>query len=116
MTSSLFSVVPATNATLTSVAGGGTTEDYDQPAGTDTTRWTGSTGIYVVEELLTQLRDGSSVDELNHTRLYLPLDVGGVVQRGDTLTYDRGGTQTRIARTVAVHDFVGLAVVTLEDQ
>lgn len=117
-------MLPASNATLTSIMGGGFTADYDQPATSGTARWQGTVGVYVVEEIITVAsatrRAGEGADSVNElTRTYLVLDaeLGRLVQTGDTLTYTLDGvTSTRVARNVRVTPIVSTARVTFENE
>ena len=92
-----MSAVPLVNATLTQIAGGGSSEDYDSPAGADTARWSGTADAYVDEHMESQVT-GQSLDAIDVTRLVVPLTPGSQAQRGDTVTYTYGG-QT-VSRTV----------------
>lgn len=108
--------IPYTNGVLTAVTGVGTSDDYDTPASSGTNRWTGTTGIYVAEEILEELTDGQ-INEVQRTRLEIPHTVGRLVQRGDTLTYTHEGTtRTGIAGTLAHAPLVNRVKVLLEDR
>ena len=114
-------MIPYRNATLTGIAGGGTLEDFDAPAGADTPRWQGSVGIYVADELSedrTARNDqrASSVSEIVATRLEIPYDIGRLVQRGDTVTYlFENATHQRAARDIIRSEAVGRVRVLLAD-
>lgn len=89
------------NAVLTKIEGGGTSEDWDSPAGADTTRWTGTASAYLDEKILTQV-NGNALDEVKQTRLVVPLTQGKMVYRGDTITYTQGSdTFVRTVRDIA---------------
>lgn len=81
---------PLANATLTSIAGGGTSEDYDTGPGADTARWTGSVDAYLQERLEAQVA-GQQLDAVDVSRLVVPLAEGLNARRGDTVTYSYGG-------------------------
>lgn len=117
-------MIPYRNATLTSIAGGGTIEDFDTPAGSDTPRWQGSLGIYVADEVseervarsVRQASGGRVVDELVSTRLEIPYDIGRLAQRGDTMTYSfEGSTHQRAVRDIIRSEAVGRVRVLLVD-
>lgn len=91
---------PLVNATLTKIEGGGTSDDWDQPAGADTTRWTGTANAYLDEKILTEV-NGNALDEIKQTRLVVPLDIGDLAVRGDTVTYTQGAnTFVRTVRDI----------------
>lgn len=116
-------MLPYTNATLTAVTGVGMSADYDTPASSGTTRWTGSAGIYVAEEIVEAISPPTAtsstsnrIDEIKQTRLELPYDVGKVVVRGDTLTYTyEGASVSRVAGTISHAALVGRVRVLLEN-
>lgn len=74
------------NGTLTAITARGTTADYDVPEALGATRWAGSVGVTVREELLEDL-SGGNLTEVKQTRVEIPYPVGSKVVRGDTLTY-----------------------------
>lgn len=105
----------ATNATLLRVEGGGTSEDYDTPAGGDAVRWESDVGAYVVDELVRSTAPGR-VDEIRKTSLVVPARVGRMVRRGDTIVFRYQGTDhQRAARDVRVTEIAGTARIALED-
>jgi hypothetical protein len=107
--------VPVANATLTAISGGSTAEDYDTPAGAPTAKWTGSVGVYVVDELVRAVSPGR-VDELRKTSIVLPAALARNVKRSDTLTFRyQGAAQTRTARDVRITEIARTARVTFED-
>lgn len=108
-------MIPWVNATLTAINAPGNAADYDTPATTGATRWTGSLGIYVAETLV-QRQTGASVTEIVADRLELPYAVGALVQRGDRLTYIyETATKTRTARDLIHAVLVNRVRVILED-
>lgn len=80
-------MLPLTNASLTQIAGSGFQEDWDRPAGVDTVRWNGIADAYVTEAAITEMKENTQT-EVKITRLVVGIDVGELVQRGDTVTYD----------------------------
>lgn len=109
-------MIPYTNASLTAITAVGTSPDYDNPGSPGTARWTGSQGIYVVEEPVETLSPGR-VDEVVQTRLEIPWSVGSLVRRGDTLTFTfKGAQETGIAGTVTGDQLLGRRRVLLENR
>lgn len=95
------------NAHLTRIAGGGTSEDYDQPAGSDTARWTGSEEAHVTELVVEQV-DGTGLNQVKETRVLIPSTVQVVPDTGDTVTYSVNGTETsREVQQVEDHSSLG---------
>jgi hypothetical protein len=75
--------LPMPNATLMKVSGGGTSEDYDSPAGSDTTKWTGLEGVYLNEA--TERRGGAEASSIVITRSVIVLaDVSQSIGRSET--------------------------------
>lgn len=101
--------LPQRNATLTKVARGGTSEDYDAPEGADPTAWEGSSDCYVGERRAT-LTEGRV---LNRERVVYALVPGTLdVRVGDTITYrrdDAGEPESRDVRAVKAPALTGLA-------
>lgn len=110
-------MIPFTNAVLSSIAGGGSAEDYDTAAGAPTARWTGTLGVYVAEELQEAVAGGGlAVTEVVTDRVEIPHAIGQLVQRGDTLTFTyEDVVQTRKARDIIRSAAVGRVRVLLED-
>ena len=107
-----MSVLPLVNATLTKIAGGGTTEDYDTAAGTDTQRLAGSEDAYVVEDLLSEVSYGR-LDQVEFTLVVVLLAVGALVLRGDTISFDHAGqTRSRTVRAVEQRRLMGTVRLT----
>jgi hypothetical protein len=80
--------LPMPNATLMKVSGGGTSEDYDSPAGSDTTKWTGLEGVYLNEA--TERRGGAEASSIVITRSVIVLaDVSVDWKIGDTVELER---------------------------
>lgn len=79
-------MIPQTNATLTSIERGGTSEDYDTPTGADSNVWQGISRCYVGVRSAT-LTEGNV---LNRTKITYALIDGelGPFSPGDTLTID----------------------------
>lgn len=91
--------LPQSNATLTKVARGGTSEDYDAPAGADAAAWEGVTACYIGERRAT-MTEGQV---LNRERIEYAIVPGTIeVRTGDTITFTRdGGTpESRDVRAV----------------
>lgn len=108
-------MLPFVNATLTAITAPGTSADYDTPAAAGAARWTGSTGVYVAEELI-EVQSPGKVDEVVRTRVELPYDVGRFVERGDVLAYTyEDAPHERVARNITHAKLVGRIRVTLED-
>lgn len=80
-------MLPQTNATLTQLAGGGGSEDFDQVAGVDPARWSGSVDAYYQERRDRVYGDNITSVVLRRSLIVansaLPLDV----EEGDTVTF-----------------------------
>lgn len=110
-----MSNLPLVNATLERIAGGGTSEDYDTPAGTDAERWAGEEDAYLREELLT-VTIGERRDEVQATRVTVPLSPGELATRGDSITYTYADEQvTRTLRSIEVFRIYGTVRLTFWD-
>ncbi len=98
-------MLPLTNATLTQIAGGGHTEDWDRGPGADLIRWSGAADAYVTEKSTTTIiTEGAkdvypSLTEAKLTRIVVDSSVGNLVQKGDTITFT-WNNQTGIQRQV----------------
>ena len=109
-------MIPYSNAVLTAITGVGVSGDYDTAATVGTNRWTGTSSIYVAEEILEELQAGE-LNQVQRTRLEIPHGVGKQIKRGDTLTYTYdSGTQTGVAGTLAHAPLVDRVKVLLEDR
>lgn len=82
-------VIPVGNVTLTKIAGGGSSEDYDAPEGADPERWSGSEPAYLNEEVLTDLA-GGELNQVSRSQLTYPRSLP-VAHRDDVLTYTQDG-------------------------
>lgn len=110
-----MSNLPLINATLTRIVGGGSSEDYAAPAGADAARWEGAEDAYLREELLT-VTAGERRDEVQATRLTVPLSPGELAKRGDSITYIHAGeTATRTLRGVETFRVYGTVRLTFWD-
>lgn len=107
--------LPAANATITSVADGGFSEDYDATATAGTAKWTGNEDCYVVEQIRTVLApDG--LNRLKTIYLVVPADLGATVESGDTVAYLKDGTSlTGVVWEVQVAKIAGTARLHLQD-
>ncbi len=111
-----MSALPLVNATLERIAGGGTSEDYDAPEGADSERWAGKMGVYLREEILTNV-NGERRDEVKATRLTVPLALGDLTERGDSITYHYAGESvTRTVRNLEEFRIVGTATFTFWEE
>ena len=96
--------VLAPNATLTLIAGAGTTDDWNTGPGADTTRWTGSTAVRVHDRVEVETAQGR-VDVLSVTEMVTPRSIGELAQIGDTVTYSwDGATYSREVEQSRVRD------------
>jgi hypothetical protein len=100
-------MLPQANAQLTSIAGGGLSEDDggSYVAGADTPKWTGLVDAYVHEEVLaTAGADG--LDDAKLTYIVIPggLPVSEPIIPADTVSFTYAGQSvTRIVQRVATH-------------
>jgi hypothetical protein len=107
--------LPYVNSTLTAITAPGTTGDYEVPPVPGADRWTGAVGVYVADELI-QVESPGRVDEIIKTRLEIPYDVGKLVERGDTVTYQFEATShTRVAQDLLHAPLVGRVRVVVAD-
>lgn len=88
----------AANATLTGIADGGFSEDYDQPAGSTTAKWTGSLPVYYSErtERLAATSTGTSTQSAVATDVIVSRSVTIfqpplTIEQGDIVTIDLDG-------------------------
>jgi hypothetical protein len=101
------------NARLTKIAGGGVSEDYDQPEGSQPAKWTGDIEATVVERAVEEISTGRA-DQVNLTHLLVSNAL--TVVPDDELTYFyRGTAVTRTVREVQRHDVLGLIRVYFVD-
>lgn len=111
-------MLPHSNATLTKVAGGGTSEDYDAPAGADTQKWAGRVGVYV-QERTERVTVQAGSDVIVGRVAVVPAGLPVTFEQGDTLTLDfRGATVTETVRAIATRAMPGVLGTTrlvLED-
>lgn len=108
--------LPVTNAALTRVEGGGTTEDYEQAAGTAVTKFTGSVPAYVVlTESVRSEPDGRN--RRKRSFIVVPFETTGLLELDDTLTFTyEGETLQRPVREILPHKVAGTTRVYLEDE
>lgn len=107
--------LPASNARLLKIQGGGFSEDYDQAAGADADRWSGSAGVYLVDRVLVATAPEGR-DELRQTYLVVATDPGTRALVGDSLVLEQDGVeQTREVRQVEDHRIAGTVRLYLFD-
>ncbi len=107
--------LPEVNATLTDVSGGGSSEDYDQATGADTSSWSGTLGAYLVEKVITRA-DGDGLNHFKQTYLIVPY--GSVpVAIDDTVSYigPNGVATARDVRQIEPHPVAGTTRLYLRD-
>lgn len=108
-------MLPVTNAQLLTIAGGGPSEDYDTPAGADTIRWQGMTGIYVVDELVRSYGPGR-VDDVRRTSFVAPARAARGIASGDTVTFRYQDVEhVRTVQDVRITEIAGTARIVLRD-
>lgn len=107
---------PLINATLTKVETAVSSADYDQAEGAESEVWAGSVGAYITEKVVDELA-AEREDEIKLTRMVVPLDVGLLIKRGHTLTYDYAGQTdlTRKAKDVQRYQLFGTARVWMDE-
>lgn len=93
-------ILPQRNAALTSVARGGTSEDYDASEGADGSVWSGHADAYFGRRRAT-LTEGNALNRTQVEYVIVPGDLGIDFQTGDTLTLERGNQSW----TVVVREF-----------
>lgn len=113
--------LPQRNATLTRIASGGTSEDYDQPAGADTTVWQGEADAWFHDRVGLNLGTGGvagsgEADLIRRTYIVVPGELAEMVGPGVALTFtpdDQDAERTRDARDVdGPHSIDGAAFAT----
>jgi len=102
--------LPQHNATLTAVASGGTSEDYDTPASGDTPDWQGEADAWFHDRRTLSTNTGGvagsgEADLVRRTYLVVPAELAEVIEVGKSLTFraDRDGLE----RTLDVRDLEG---------
>lgn len=109
-------MLPVENVRLTSIVGGGFSEDWDDAAGTDTIKWSGDLGAYVQDRVLAQTV-GNALSEAKQTTLTLNAIPNVDIVTGDTITYTQyGNPVTKVARDVEDHRVIGILRVHVRDQ
>lgn len=89
---------PLTNATLTTLAERGGSEDFDTPAGPGTPRWEGSRAVYIDERNLTET--GELLTEGKRTFMIVDYDsIGSIAELGDSVVYNYAG-DTGVVRRI----------------
>lgn len=82
-------ILPQRNAQLLSVARGGTSEDFDAPAGADASVWAGRRDVYFGRRRAT-LTEGNALNQTQISYVIVPGDLGVQFKTGDTLTLKQG--------------------------
>lgn len=93
-------ILPQTNARLTAIKRGGTSEDYDAAGGNDTSVWTGDVDAYYGKRRAT-FSEASVLNKATIQYVIVPGDLGIDFAIGDTLTLGRGSSTW----TVEVREF-----------
>ena len=89
---------PLTNATLTTLAERGASEDFDTPAGPGTPRFSGAKAVYIDERQVTDM--GELLTEGKQTFMIVDYDtIGKIAELGDYVTYDFAG-DTGVVREI----------------
>lgn len=110
--------LPATNATLTELAGGGTSANYDQDASAGTPTWSGSESAYLVEKLTSIYNaERGALDRVRQSYLVVPYELVAFAVLGGTATFTNGdgNSQTRTVQNVERHEIAGTARLWLAD-
>jgi hypothetical protein len=109
--------LPLANARLTKVAGGGASEDFDQPAGAAAAKWSGDEDAYLVEKLVNSVTP-QGLDQLRQDYLVIPAGLAGNVTTDDQVTYLRASdnvTATRKVKQIENHPVAGTCRLYLWD-
>lgn len=113
--------LPESNARLVGIAGGGSAEDYDVPAGADAEKWAGDADAYLVEKVLSQpgrSADGTGArDVLRQDYLVIEHSLSAIPEIGDSLSFVQDGVEhTREVRQIERHKIAGTARFYLTDE
>jgi hypothetical protein len=104
-----------TNATLTQIAGPGTSDDYDVPGTPGAARWTGSVGVTIRRDPIVEVQGAQALNVVRATRMEIPYDIGSVIEHNDAVTYTHEGqTLTRRVDDITRAREVGRVRVELE--
>jgi hypothetical protein len=109
-------LIPYANATITQIAGGGTTDVYDQsPA--PVAKWGGSADAWLGETAELVEGTGGQAGLTHDSLLVAQQDLGAtVVELDDTVTYAHAGASTtRTVRNVAAFEAIGILRLTFHD-
>ena len=107
--------LPATNAVLTKIAGGGFSEDFDQGDATENVKWLGSEDAYLVEKVASSVT-GQGLEQARIDYLILPYSVAQPITVGDIVTYAQGAAPvSRKVRTIETHKIAGTTRLYLWD-
>ena len=111
--------LPQTNAILTGVTGGGSSEDWDTPAGAGDNEWTGSAKVYYQEKR--EWVTGQQADDVLSRILYVETSLRDWT-RGEIVTFrvGSGPEQTGKIRMIERRELPGVGSLastrlTLED-
>lgn len=107
--------LPASNARLTMILGGGFSEDYDEPATNGTPKWTGDADAYVVDKVRTAVT-AAGLARVKTTYVVIPVDLADGIESGDTVTYTINGTSvSRVVWEIEAHEIAGTARLHFKD-
>lgn len=95
--------LPQRNAILTAIAGGGTTEDYDSPAGADDPKWEGEADAWVHDSARAGSDLGGGFNLVKTTWVVIPGELAPFVAMGDSVSLERDG----VASTREVRETTG---------
>lgn len=87
-------LLPQSNARLLTITRGGTTEDYDSPAGSPITVWRGNWDAYVQQKIRSNFNDQGRLDRVLEVTLIIPADLPVQVEPGDIVTYVAGNADS----------------------
>jgi hypothetical protein len=80
--------LPQRNATLVGIGGGGTSEDYDSPAGADTPTWEGEADAWVHDSTRQASDLSGGLNLVKTTYVVLPGELSRYLSNGDTITFE----------------------------
>jgi hypothetical protein len=101
-------VLPQTNARLTKVAGGGTSEDYDVPEGADDAKWEGDADAYY-QEKRERVSAGGDTDLVLRRALIVETDLGIDFEEGDTVAFTLSvGDRTGKVQVIERRELAGM--------
>lgn len=96
--------LPQRNATVTLVASGGTSEDYDVAAGADAAEWTGEADAWLHDKVELMSNGTGGRDLVRRTYLVVPGQLGRRIDSGDNVTFT---PDNEAERTAEVRDVEG---------